>query len=1200
MTTYTNDELRQLFQSKFDLGTWTDVLKDLFLADELRTSPEALSSPGDCDQAYYLGALNTGDNYRIGFFYYEIKSSKVARKKVGLRKLVRTFINPTWGMFDAALVVFNDGAHWRLSFICDIKGENTAPRRYTFVFGDATQGCRTAIERFALLQEKGVSFASLMEAFSVEKLSQEFYEAIFEWYQWACSPDLNVTFANNPDTAADDRDHLNEKIIRLITRLLFCWFIKQKGLVPNELFAKEWAMNHLVDFDFNLGVNPEKYNGKVTDFDPDSETSGNYYAAVLQNLFFATLNTEKNERNWANGNPTSNDNHYGIKTLWRDNKGQSFFKNDNGQVLQALFDKIPYLNGGLFECLDKPKSRTETKVIYYDAFSRDNLRQKRAFVPNVLFFKKDKGLFEILNRFNFTIEESSHDEQQVALDPELLGKVFEKLLCEFNPETQENARKNSGSFYTPREIVDYMVKQSLREYLSCAAWNPYLDEILEGNLPENLGESTKQDIINRIKAVKILDPACGSGAFPMGCLNKIVDVVSLLSGDDSAQSRYQTKLDIIRNCIYGVDIQPIAMMISKLRFFISLICDCPSVNVPTLPNLETKFVAANTLIAADIRNADYQDTINLLGTDVDDTSLDGTLKDLKQQLFEVRSRYVTAKGKAEKKALCEQDNQICQEIANHIQRERDPEQDQQLVEKYQADINKLEIEAKQYEAPNFQDSGQQDLFGDDMPKSLFSVDVNEPKRKELKGKIDGLNKLINAIKKRQNGGGNSINDKYKNAVKQLTEWDPYNQNAVSPFFDPEWMFGISGGFDVVIGNPPYISAPTQIANPELAKQREILAQSTDFETLYQKWDLYVAFMEKGLKLLSDNGAFSMIVPYPITNQLSGKKFRKWVLSNYNVTEISDLHETKVFENATVQNIILFASKGSQSNQIPISTIEEGKKFRTLFSQDLQSLVQDQKTQVWNLTQEHRNANRHQDLHVLGDFCYISKGMVLYSESGLFTNKDLVSDYADEIHCRKYIEAKDIERYEIQRTRYLEYDTVRVPDQVSRPTFRELYDVPKLITNCLGELKVTVDLDDHYICQQGLRIAVLWKDIATVENKSITSSIKKYSSLSRKEMEELSTKIDLRYILGIMASKYGRELLTIQRAGDYHIVPEHIRQIPIPLDTSRQQEISTLVTRILTSKSNGVADTRDLEKRIDEIVYQLYGLSDEEIRLVENN
>lgn len=1073
MTAYTNDELRQLFQSKFDLGTWTDVLKDLFLADELRTSPEALSDPGDCDQAYYLGALNTGDNYRIGFFYYEIKSSKVARKKVGLRNLVRTFINPTWGMFDAALAVFDDGAHWRLSFICDIKGENTAPRRYTFVFGDATQGCRTAIERFALLQEKGVSFASLMEAFSVEKLSQEFYEAIFEWYQWACSPDLNVTFANNPDTAADDRDHLNEKIIRLITRLLFCWFIKQKGLVPNELFAKEWAKNHLVDFDFNLGVNPEKYNRKVTDFDPDSKTSGNYYAAVLQNLFFATLNTEKNERNWANGNPTSNDNHYGIKTLWRDNKGHSFFKNGNGQVLQALFDKIPYLNGGLFECLDKPKSRTETKVIYYDAFSRDNLRQKRAFVPNVLFFKKDKGLFEILNRFNFTIEESSHDEQQVALDPELLGKVFENLLGEFNPETQENARKNSGSFYTPREIVDYMVKQSLREYLSCAAWNPYLDEILEGNLPKKLDEITKQDVINRIKAVKILDPACGSGAFPMGCLNKIVDVVSLLSGDDSAQSRYQTKLDIIRNCIYGSDIQSIAAQISKLRFFISLICDCepdfskPNFGIPTLPNLETKFVCANSLI--------------------------GLKKTRKGESYEMESEEITKKK-----------NELRQIRHDH-----------------------------------------------------FSA-RNANKKMELRKKDEEARARLAKLLE---------NNFASEDAKQMVAWNPYDQNACSPFFDSEWMFGITDGFDVVIGNPPYFQMPKKAVSKEQYPYSEGKDQG--------KQNAYKVFVEAGYNQCAPNGIVCLIVQSSLMCDISSMYTRELLLTKTTLKHVVEFpkkaptKEGQVFKSVLQGTCIALFSKFLPSNNAEFG-ISSNNDTTTIKKMRFEPIAQNKCLSFYPI-------GYYFPVVKPGEFALIEK---IFNKSQFFKN---------------YIETIAQGDFNLTNDKH-HFGTTPTKTKMFRGKHIHRYYMDSepeeyIIGDFKSEQAKRHSERDYLITQNISGTTDPYRFNCCINIKEVSLYGHSVNKISLKEGN------DAKYFMALINSRL-MDWYFRKTSSNNHVNGYEIESLPIPLDTSRQQEISSLVSQILTLKAEGVADTRDLEEDIDQIVYKLYGLSDEEIRLVE--
>ena len=404
----------------------------------------------------------------------------------------------------------------------------------------------------------------------------------------------------------------------------------------------------------------------------------------------------------------------------------------------------------------------------------------------------------------------------------------------------------------------------------------------------------------------------------------------------------------------------------------------------------------------------------------------------------------------------------------------------------------------------------------------------------------------------------------------------------------------------MIGNPPYISAPTQIANKYLSKQRDNLINSGKYKSLYQKWDLYIPFIELGTQLNCKNGITSMIVPFPLTNQLYAKFLRKMLVEENDMFELVDLNGTKIFENATVSNCIPFIKKAKTQGKSWISNIDDKFIINHVFEQNHKELVQDEKSYIWNVTQEKRKTNRHEDMHILGDYCYISKGMVLHSEEQLFTNEDLISETQDKIHCRKYLEAKDMDRYLINRVRYIEYDTDRVPAKVSRPTFRELYENDKLLFNCLGELKVMTDLGNKYICQQSIRVAVLWKDLHDVENKSITTSIKKFSLMTRENMEKLSKMVDLRYLLGILNSKYASILLTNLRGGDYHIVPEHIRNIPIPSATQKQQKpIIDLVDKIFAvKKADSSADTSKLEAEIDRLVYKLYSLTDEEIKTIE--
>jgi hypothetical protein len=363
-------------------------------------------------------------------------------------------------------------------------------------------------------------------------------------------------------------------------------------------------------------------------------------------------------------------------------------------------------------------------------------------------------------------------------------------------------------------------------------------------------------------------------------------------------------------------------------------------------------------------------------------------------------------------------------------------------------------------------------------------------------------------------------------------------------------------------------------------------------------------MELGIQLLSANGVFTMIVPYPLTNQTYGKKLRELIVNQYNLIELADLNGTKVFENATVSNCIPFISKSQPGGNCFISHINEQKQITRVFKQSYTDLVQDEKTAVWNLTTEQRETNRHHEMSVLGDFCYISVGMVLNADEktakGEFTKEDLISETCDTVHCRKYIEAKDIERYRVKKIRFLEYNTERCPDKLRRPTFRELYENPKLMFNRLGDLQVFLDNETKFLHSDSMFSAVLWKELKMIDNKSISASVKRYSRYSRKEMELFSEQIDLRYLLGVLNSKYASVLLSNLRGGDYHIYPEHLRNLPIPNISKRdQQPIISLVNQILsTKKENPQADTGTLEREIDRLVYELYDLSHEEIKIVE--
>ena len=346
---------------------------------------------------------------------------------------------------------------------------------------------------------KSHNFDGLLEAWldalDTEELNRRFYRDLFDWFQRA------VNDVKLPDAVTKNVSR-EEHVIRLITRLLFVWFIKEKGLVADDLFIEN------------------QVGGLLESYDPESGDS--YYRAVLQNLFFATLNTEIGERRFS-----QQDNH--------DHRNFSVYRYRDGMVdpdrLIELFAQTPFINGGLFDCLDSFDA-PRAGGVRIDCFT-DNAYHRRGYsIPNRLFFDED-GLITLFNRYKFTVEENTPAEREVALDPELLGKVFENLLAAFNPETRENARKQTGSYYTPRAVVDYMVDEALVATLAQKAapadddtdsWQDRLRDLLDydlGDAATKFNNEEKDAIVRAIADTKVLDPAVGSGAFPTGVLHKL-------------------------------------------------------------------------------------------------------------------------------------------------------------------------------------------------------------------------------------------------------------------------------------------------------------------------------------------------------------------------------------------------------------------------------------------------------------------------------------------------------------------------------------------------------------------------------------------------------------------------------------------------------------------------------------------------------
>lgn len=826
------------------------------------------------------------------------------------------------------------------------------------------------------------------------ELNKQFFREVSNWYFWATQ---NVVFPAGAE--ADEEVRNATSVIRMITRLIFVWFLKEKSvgekaLVPEELFQRS-HISQLIHFD-----------------EPNSST---YYKAILQNLFFATLNQEMNTPEKPDNRkfrherkPGQRDQHYMVHNIYR---YRALFKQPEEAL--KLFETVPFLNGGLFECLDQIAPDNPKQIIRIDGFSdrADNVLS----VPNYLFFTEERevdlneiygtknkrfkvrGLIDIFNSYKFTITENTPIEEEIALDPELLGKVFENLLAAYNSETRATARKQTGSFYTPREVVDYMVDESLLVYLATQMIDSGLvDEAERGDLEQRLRTlldyKTKLNpfndcpeetaiLIAAIDRLKMLDPAVGSGAFPMGLLQKLVFILGKLDPNNERwkyqqkereilpvlqdiqqaqhinyeaareaavqqlQERlwqieadfsenemdYPRKLFLIENSIYGVDIQPIAVQIAKLRFFVSLIVEqrvnesLPNRGILPLPNLETKFIAANTLMGIErpsqISMGEYM------------------VQKKELELAEVRHRIFTARTQVTKQKYREKDRQLREEI-----------------------VNLLETEG--------------------------------------------------------------WSDK---TATQIAQWNPYDQNASAPFFDLEWMFGIKDGFDVVIGNPPYIRIQ------EL--KQSMPDKVTYFKTRYESarkgnYDLYVVFVERGLELLNQHGNLAFILPHKFFNAQYGEGLRELLSQGKHLRKIVHFGDLQVFTSVATYVCLLFLNK-FRTKKLEFTQVDDPKAWYfegsavTIFldteviTNDKWNFVAESESKIFeylngiplklgNLTSKifqgiRTSANK---IYVLDVVSEVDDGFIAYSKS-LETNVEV-----EKKNTLKFLQGNEIRAYQI--------------------------------------------------------------------------------------------------------------------------------------------------------------------------------------------
>ncbi len=1120
------------FNKAYSRQEFVRFLQNSFLPEDFVPSEEEVWF--NTKMTYSTEAVKLGTCQSLELVVYEVKHRSRHDARVSLSKeAFRMLADETQ---DRALVVFvpeDNNENYRFSLIeitldaaddsARVTKRYSNPRRYSYFLGEGI----AYYTPNKYLNEKGrvASKEDLLSRFSVEVLTKEFYQELSDWYAWAIKI---IRFPNNIDDKDDDAKFNNEGAIRLITRLIFVWFLKQRHLIPEEFFDERYIADNLIE-----GFNP---HAMVDLFSKSNESK--YYKAILQNLFFAMLNSpitteggkELSERHFRNGRGD-----YDNNKLMR---YESYFKNP--QLFVDLANRtVPFLNGGLFDCLDD-----KDHGMYYDGFSDRESVKNSLIIPDYLFFgeevgknidlsewygdkKKKKvsarGIIDILKRYNFTVEENTPFDKEVSLDPELLGKVFENLLASFNPETQTTARKQTGSFYTPREIVQYMVDESLVAHLKRMVGEelePQYRQLMQYSDDDvELTAEQRKSIMQSLYNCKILDPACGSGAFPMGILQQMVHILNRIDPDNSGWKEmmlqkaldetseayrnsssderkeliadiersfdesinrpdYARKLYLIENCIYGVDIQPIAIQISKLRFFISLVVDQNTNADPTdnfgirpLPNLEAKFVAANTLIGLVKKDASLFDSAEI-------KAKENELKIAKHKIFGAK----TVKTKRKYKNIV---NDLRQEIA-------------------------------------------------DMLYANGAVGNDE--------------------------------------ARQLASWDMFDQNASSPFFDPEWMFGVKDGFDIVIGNPPYVLI-------SLSLYKKLYRNYYNWQG--GKIDLYRLFIECSVKYLTNNlGIIVLITPNTFLTIPSCKLLRKKLIELTHFLFIDNYNLT-VFDTASVNNVVFGLTKLyiedkcriviHEDNHQSISYIDQANFYKNLGS-EIYINIQKDDAQIINKIKNSSSTTLcqcniqmclgeqpyHNTIHTPEEI----KAKFLHSK--IQVNSNYMLEYG----------GKNIIRFGIKERQdnWLDYSG----DLYTKPEFKFFHNPRIILREIVGKQLVATYTEDIFLVNKSCYIII--------SNSDDTRFLK--------------------YLLGILSSTLiGYYVQNIGDKSKQRLFPRitmsTLKNIPIKIDKHVMEKLINVVDACLQIKRQNLGEDILLKEiEIDSLVYHLYGLTYDEVLIVD--
>lgn len=1065
----TKDKLRDIFQSPFSNESWHEVLMSVFSGAgkncqlSLNQSPEPLPMKDDEKiDGYYIGDIRFGvESVKLYTFHIKDNTTNISRNRLGLHNMV----NYLAYYVDAAIVVYFNEKEWRVSYIYD-KANNA--KRFTYSFGDKTLLYRTAVDRFRKLSEIDISTNNILDVFSVEALSKDFFKGYRAQY--------NKFVEHLGPERKENRDYVK----KLLGRLVFLQFLQKKGWMGVPLSCSNWQ-----------GGDTQYTQNLVKRY----ENNHRLLSEVLKKLFFDTLNSK---REGDATDPKLGDN-----------------------------IKIPYLNGGLFD--------------------KDSLDNRLVDFPYDFFAE----LMDFFSQYNFTIDENDPNDAEVGIDPEMLGHIFENLL-------EDN--KDKGAFYTPKEIVQYMCRESLSQYLKnqCnSKLNTAIEQLIFQHIVNNELQNAKNanELTSLLVNVKICDPAIGSGAFPMGILNEIFALRKLLFGHTGANETFspaQVKKEIIQNTIYGVDIEQGAVDIARLRFWLSLVVD-ETVPQP-LPNLDYKIMCGNSLLSRFAIDTPINEVFAEYNRE---NKTKFTLESYRNLVWE----YTNTSSHEKKTEF----RRVIEEIKGAFKTTLDKAYYQKRL--------KIEQKIEKIERPN--------MFGGPSKEEV----------KELKLLYKAKNIAL------QEESDILTNQLYENSF----EWR----------FELPCLLDDNGdfiGFDIVIGNPPYVQL--QANGGMLADQ----LKNENYETFTRTGDIYCLFYERGIKMLRDGGIETFITSNKWMRAGYGEKTRAF-FAKHNPLRLVDLG-SGIFESATVDTNILIIQKNTNKNEL-LATLIAGRqtKFDTIqFAPmninggEIWSVLSPLELKIKTKIEDIGTPLKDWDIEIYrGILTGFNEAFIIDTEK---RDELLVADPRSAEIIKPILRGRDIKRYSASWAGLWLINTHNGVKEKGIPPI-DVNDYPAIkahLDQYSEQLMKRQDKGDtHYNLRNCAYVGefesekIVWKALGL--QSDFTYIVKSFFNNDKANFLVSKNK-NLKYLTAIFNSKlffWQFSKVGISMGDGFEFKVQYMKLMYVAqLPEQDQQPFINIVDKILDTKhKNPTMDTSTLEDEIDKMVYNLYSLTEEEIKIIES-